>query len=83
MTAPGARLVALAAGGTGGHMFPAEALAQELKRRGRRVLLVTDARGARYATNFPADERFMISAASPALAGPSPRPPRRCRLRAG
>ncbi|MEZ5897782.1 MAG: UDP-N-acetylglucosamine--N-acetylmuramyl-(pentapeptide) pyrophosphoryl-undecaprenol N-acetylglucosamine transferase [Parvularculaceae bacterium] len=70
MTAPGARLVALAAGGTGGHMFPAEALAQELKRRGRRVLLVTDARGARYATNFPADERFMISAASPSIGGP-------------
>ena len=64
------KLIALAAGGTGGHMFPAEALAQELKRRGDRVLLVTDARGARYAANFPADERFEISAASPNVGGP-------------
>jgi len=62
--------IALAAGGTGGHMFPAEALAQELKRRGRRVLLVTDARGRRYAENFPADERFQISAATPSIGGP-------------
>ncbi|MEE2693068.1 MAG: UDP-N-acetylglucosamine--N-acetylmuramyl-(pentapeptide) pyrophosphoryl-undecaprenol N-acetylglucosamine transferase [Pseudomonadota bacterium] len=66
----GAPLIALAAGGTGGHMFPAEALAQELKRRGARVLLVTDARGARYAQNFPADERFEISAANPNAPGP-------------
>ncbi len=40
-----ARLIALAAGGTGGHMFPAEALAQELLARGCRVVLVTDRRG--------------------------------------
>lgn len=63
-------VIALAAGGTGGHMFPAEALAQELKRRGRRVLLVTDARGARYAGSFPADARIEISAASPSVGGP-------------
>lgn len=62
--------IALAAGGTGGHLFPAEALAQELKRRGHAVLLVTDARGARYAANFPADERFEISAATPSIGGP-------------
>lgn len=63
-------LIALAAGGTGGHMFPAEALAQELKRRGARVLLVTDARGRRYAQNFPADESVEISAANPNAPGP-------------
>ena len=62
--------VVLAAGGTGGHMFPAEALAQELKRRGKRILLVTDARGARYAQDFPADDRFEISAATPSIGGP-------------
>ncbi len=39
---------ALAAGGTGGHMIPAHALAAELKRRGHGVLLVTDERGARF-----------------------------------
>ena len=37
----------LAAGGTGGHMIPAHALAEELMRRGHRVALVTDQRGAR------------------------------------
>ncbi len=37
----------LAAGGTGGHMIPAHALAEELMRRGHRVALVTDARGAK------------------------------------
>jgi UDP-N-acetylglucosamine--N-acetylmuramyl-(pentapeptide) pyrophosphoryl-undecaprenol N-acetylglucosamine transferase len=43
----------IAAGGTGGHMFPAQALAQEALRRGWRVTLSTDARGARYAGGFP------------------------------
>lgn len=62
--------IALAAGGTGGHLFPAEAVAVELKKRGRRVLLVTDARGLRYAANFPADERLLVSASSPSIGGP-------------
>jgi len=38
----------LAAGGTGGHMVPAHALAAELKRRSHGVLLITDDRGARF-----------------------------------
>jgi UDP-N-acetylglucosamine--N-acetylmuramyl-(pentapeptide) pyrophosphoryl-undecaprenol N-acetylglucosamine transferase len=38
----------LAAGGTGGHMVPAHALAAELKSRGHGVMLITDARGARF-----------------------------------
>jgi UDP-N-acetylglucosamine--N-acetylmuramyl-(pentapeptide) pyrophosphoryl-undecaprenol N-acetylglucosamine transferase len=37
----------LAAGGTGGHMVPAHALAAELIRRGHHVALITDARGAK------------------------------------
>lgn len=41
-------LFLLAAGGTGGHVFPAEALARELLGRGARVALVTDARGGRF-----------------------------------
>ena len=43
----------IAAGGTGGHMFPAQALAEEMLRRGWRVTLSTDARGARYTGGFP------------------------------
>jgi UDP-N-acetylglucosamine--N-acetylmuramyl-(pentapeptide) pyrophosphoryl-undecaprenol N-acetylglucosamine transferase len=39
------RLIVLAAGGTGGHLFPAEALARELTASGYRVALVTDRRG--------------------------------------
>jgi UDP-N-acetylglucosamine--N-acetylmuramyl-(pentapeptide) pyrophosphoryl-undecaprenol N-acetylglucosamine transferase len=38
----------LAAGGTGGHMVPAAALAAELTKRGHRVTLVSDARGVRF-----------------------------------
>ncbi|MCK0149379.1 UDP-N-acetylglucosamine--N-acetylmuramyl-(pentapeptide) pyrophosphoryl-undecaprenol N-acetylglucosamine transferase [Marivita sp. S6314] len=43
----------IAAGGTGGHMFPAQALAEVMLRRGWRVKLSTDARGARYTGGFP------------------------------
>ncbi|MFZ1470299.1 MAG: UDP-N-acetylglucosamine--N-acetylmuramyl-(pentapeptide) pyrophosphoryl-undecaprenol N-acetylglucosamine transferase [Paracoccaceae bacterium] len=46
-------LLLIAAGGTGGHMFPAQALAEAMIARGWRVKLSTDARGARYAGGFP------------------------------
>lgn len=49
----GAPLLIIAAGGTGGHMFPAQALAEAMIWRGWRVKLSTDARGARYAGGFP------------------------------
>ena len=48
-----APLLLIAAGGTGGHMFPAQALAEAMLARGWRVKLSTDARGARYAGGFP------------------------------
>lgn len=38
-------LIILTAGGTGGHVYPAEALAEELEQRGYRLMLITDARG--------------------------------------
>lgn len=50
MAAP---LLLIAAGGTGGHMFPAQALAEAMIQRGWRVKLSTDERGARYAGGYP------------------------------
>ncbi|NRB04114.1 MAG: UDP-N-acetylglucosamine--N-acetylmuramyl-(pentapeptide) pyrophosphoryl-undecaprenol N-acetylglucosamine transferase [Rhodobacteraceae bacterium] len=50
MTQP---LLLIAAGGTGGHMFPAQALAEAMLRKGWRVTLSTDERGARYTGGFP------------------------------
>ncbi|ASP22873.1 UDP-N-acetylglucosamine--N-acetylmuramyl- (pentapeptide) pyrophosphoryl-undecaprenol N-acetylglucosamine transferase [Antarctobacter heliothermus] len=46
-------LLVMAAGGTGGHMFPAQALAEIMLARGWRVKLSTDQRGARYTGAFP------------------------------
>src|ERR1700730_160740 len=48
-------LILLAAGGTGGHLFPAEALGVELIRRGFRVRLATEARAVRYSGLFSKD----------------------------
>lgn len=41
-----ASVIALASGGTGGHMFPAEALARELAALGHKLVWITDERGA-------------------------------------
>jgi UDP-N-acetylglucosamine--N-acetylmuramyl-(pentapeptide) pyrophosphoryl-undecaprenol N-acetylglucosamine transferase len=48
-------LILLAAGGTGGHLFPAEALGVELMKRGFRVRLATDSRALRYSGLFSRD----------------------------
>ena len=57
-------IVLLAAGGTGGHLFPAEALAHELKAGGWSVHLVTDSRAERFAGKFPADEIHIVPSAT-------------------
>jgi UDP-N-acetylglucosamine--N-acetylmuramyl-(pentapeptide) pyrophosphoryl-undecaprenol N-acetylglucosamine transferase len=63
-------LLLIAAGGTGGHMFPAQALAEAMIARGWRVKLSTDARGARYAGGFPqAVEIVQLSSATFARGG--------------
>lgn len=59
------RTILLAAGGTGGHLFPAEALAHELAARGHAVHLATDQRAERYAGDFPAERIHIVRAASP------------------
>ena len=48
-------VILLAAGGTGGHLFPAEALGVELMKRGFRVRLATDSRALRYSGLFTRD----------------------------
>ncbi len=66
-TAP---LILLAAGGTGGHLFPAEALGVELMKRGLRVRLVTDSRALRYSGLFSKDMIDVV--ASETVRGRSP-----------
>ena len=65
-----ARTVLLSAGGTGGHLFPAEALAHELKARGWAVHLATDDRAGRFAGAFPADEIHAVASATFASKNP-------------
>lgn len=63
-------IILLAAGGTGGHVFPAEALGHELKTRGYLVHLVTDSRAERFSGTFPADEIHVVSSATFASKNP-------------
>lgn len=67
----GAQSIMLAAGGTGGHLFPAFALAEELKRRGIVVDLMTDMRGDRYGGGFPARNIYQVPSATLASRSPS------------
>jgi UDP-N-acetylglucosamine--N-acetylmuramyl-(pentapeptide) pyrophosphoryl-undecaprenol N-acetylglucosamine transferase len=64
MSERAAPLVLLAAGGTGGHLFPAEALAVALARRGIVVDLATDERATRYGHDFPARTTHVIPSAT-------------------
>lgn len=63
-------VIVLAAGGTGGHLFPAEALAYELTARGYDVHLATDTRAKRFSDAFVADHVHVIRSAT--LSGRNP-----------
>jgi UDP-N-acetylglucosamine--N-acetylmuramyl-(pentapeptide) pyrophosphoryl-undecaprenol N-acetylglucosamine transferase len=57
-------VIVIAAGGTGGHFFPAEALATELLARGRSIALMTDARsGGLHSAVFSGHEHYVIRGA--------------------
>lgn len=64
------RTIALAAGGTGGHLFPAEALASVLVSRGHSVHLLTDGRAEKYGEAFPPETVHRIISAT--FAGGAP-----------
>lgn len=59
------KAIFLAAGGTGGHLFPAESLAHALAARGALVELVTDDRALRYGATFPARAMHVLPSATP------------------
>ncbi len=58
------KTIVLAAGGTGGHLFPAQALAEELARRGYAIHLMTDERVRDYGKGFPAQATHIVPSAT-------------------
>ncbi|THD81244.1 MAG: undecaprenyldiphospho-muramoylpentapeptide beta-N-acetylglucosaminyltransferase [Phenylobacterium sp.] len=58
------KVAVVAAGGTGGHLFPAQALAEALIARGWTIVLASDERVAGFAGDFPAERRIALSAAT-------------------
>lgn len=61
--------IVIAAGGTGGHLFPGQSLAQELKRRGRRIVLMTDERVQHFDRLFPGADIYAVPSATPTNRG--------------
>ncbi|MFN3312792.1 MAG: undecaprenyldiphospho-muramoylpentapeptide beta-N-acetylglucosaminyltransferase [Hyphomonas sp.] len=80
---PETKLVIIAAGGTGGHMFPARAFADEMRARGWETGLISDSRGLRYAADFPAGWKEQVEAASPNFRKPWTVPGAAMKINAG
>ena len=83
MTDGAGKLVVLAAGGTGGHLFPAQALAETLVKRRYRVHLMTDERVRDYGKTFPAEKTHVVHSASPSFSDPIGLPTRLWKLYLG
>ena len=65
------RTIVIAAGGTGGHFFPAEALAEALVARGHHIVLMTDARAGKRASGvFAHNPQYVLRGAGVAGRGP-------------
>jgi UDP-N-acetylglucosamine--N-acetylmuramyl-(pentapeptide) pyrophosphoryl-undecaprenol N-acetylglucosamine transferase len=77
------KIVVLAAGGTGGHLFPAQALAEELLSRGYVIHLITDERVADYGRAFPANKTHIVPSSTLSLSKPWLLPARFFRLLRG
>jgi UDP-N-acetylglucosamine--N-acetylmuramyl-(pentapeptide) pyrophosphoryl-undecaprenol N-acetylglucosamine transferase len=75
--------IVLAAGGTGGHLFPAQALAEELVRRGYIIHLMTDERVRDYGRSLPALETHIVPAATLSFSKPWALPAQFIRLYQG
>jgi len=58
------RTFILSTGGTGGHLYPAQALAAELVRRGANIVIMTDSRGTQYPSFFPGAAIEIVPAAA-------------------
>ena len=68
MTAEASTIV-LAAGGSGGHIYPARATAEALLARGHRVVLITDRRGAAFDDALPQVQVYRVQAGAPSGRG--------------